>query len=143
MGRTLDMTFDEWVIENYDRGQLEDIVDHGALQGVPGLTYTNETYACYEAFEEDLWHHLCMMAEMHRVEPVQLLVGSFGVIICNDSGLRTSLVWLVFEYVAQLILDNGKARESVDEPTTEDRVNSKLGALAAALQRQVDERTNA
>jgi hypothetical protein len=138
-------SFYEWMRLRYTAGELSDIVKHSATQGIPGLTYYTETCLVYDAWPTEMWECLGVVADRVGITELELLSNRWAENVRSNDQFKNCVVWTVVEYLAESILADGTARadEEVEGPPTEERVNTKLGALAAALQRQVDDRTRA
>ena len=82
---------------------ISDIEKHGCSEGVPGITYYNETSACYDAQEDEVWQELSDAADAAGI-----LNGLMLYNVCkNPTSLRTlknDLVWFAVEVCAQRLM---------------------------------------
>lgn len=96
-------TFEEWLREQLDEEQREDLASHGADAGWPGLCYYNETCALYDKHEDEIWEALEEDASEMGLSHPLALVASFGGSqnVHNDAQFKNLLVWYMAERVCQ------------------------------------------
>jgi hypothetical protein len=103
-------TVKEWVKENL-KDYIDDIYEHGCVNGFPGITYYDETVAFHDQFEDIIWDMLwedkMELGEKH----ILALISHFGG--AKDVGsmeqFKNLLCWYAVERVCREIVDNGEA----------------------------------
>ena len=95
-------TFKDWLEEQFERDELQDIAQHGASAGWSGLIYYRETSELYERFEEDLWKMLNEDADAHGCKGPLELIATFGgaAAVASDATFKNLIVWYAAERVA-------------------------------------------
>lgn len=94
-------TFKEWMLNQFNRDQLSDIIRSGVSAGFVGLTYFRETSNLYGEFHEDIWEMLGDDADDQGVTICEL-ISSFGGAgnVYDDCTFKNLLVWYAAEKVA-------------------------------------------
>ena len=97
--------FRSWLMETLDAGQIEDLADHGADSGWPGLTYTSDCVDLFERFQEEIREALNEDAEAFGYESPEALVATFrrSDMLWSEDGRKTLLAWFMAERTAQEI----------------------------------------
>ena len=106
-------TFRDWMIEQFTKEELEDIVNHGVDSGFSGLIYTKECCDLYDEHCDEIWNLAAEEAEAHGYSNVATFVGTFNRsdMANTDDGFFNLLVWFAAEHYAREILDDRDWRE--------------------------------
>lgn len=101
-------TFRAWM-ENSIPEYTEDIVNHGAAEGYPELTYYSDTCRLYEHFSQEIWEALNEDADDMGQTPLELLA-SFGGAnnVTSSVTFQNLMVWYMAERTARQIQDEKK-----------------------------------
>ena len=95
------MKIKEWVIENYERESIEDIVKHGCISGcASGLVTYDETIKFHDEHEEEIWGMLYEDAEGQGLT-IMGLIGQFNgqKDVGSMSQFKNLLAWYAVERV--------------------------------------------
>lgn len=96
------MNLEQWVRDNYDTDQINDIMEHGCSAGVNGLIYYAETAEVYQKFQAEIWEVVCDVAEGMGEAPLQLIAGFNGAKeVYDDAQFKNLLVWFAVEEAAR------------------------------------------
>jgi len=96
------MKFAEWLTENLGEDYMEDLANHGAAAGFPGLTYYKDTVKLYEEFEDEIWERLFDDAEGMGQTPLELIASFNGAKnVVSDTQFKNLLVWYLAEKTAR------------------------------------------
>lgn len=102
-------TLKDWVKQQYDRNELEDIVNHGCSAGFNGIIYYSETVELHDGYEDEIWDMLSDAA-IDCDKSVMELIASFNG--SNDVGsmdhLKNLLVWWAVETIAAELLEEAE-----------------------------------
>jgi len=103
-------TFKEWMKERYDRGELEDITNHGCVSGFPGLTYYSDTHKLYYDFSEEIWDALSEDADSFGNKNIMELIASFNGAdaVGSDGQFENLLVWYMAERIARELIEESE-----------------------------------
>ncbi len=94
-------TFKEWMLNQFNRDELSDIVKNGAISGFHGLIYYHETTALYNQFHEEIWDMLHDEADSQGIEILELITDFNGAKnVCSECTFKNLLVWFGAEKVA-------------------------------------------
>jgi len=95
-------TFRQWFNANL-KDYAEDIANHGADQGYPGITYYHDTGKLYRRFKDEIWAQAGDDAEGLGLPNVVAFVATFG--RADDcwtaTGFENLMVWYMAEVVAR------------------------------------------
>jgi hypothetical protein len=94
-------TFKDWMLKQFNRMQMRDMVNNGANCGFAGLTYYCETTKLYQRFHHDIWQMLEEDAESSGMNIAEF-IGHFNCaknISCHMTFVNL-LVWYAAEKVA-------------------------------------------
>lgn len=99
-------TIKEWVLESYERQEIEDITKHGCCGGIGGLIYYTETVAFHDEFEEQIWDRLHYDAEEQDLTIMEL-IASFNAQkdVGSMTQLKNLLTWYAVESVCNEIIN--------------------------------------
>jgi hypothetical protein len=89
-------TFKQWMKDNYDINELQDIAEHGCVSGVSGMIYYSETCKIYDQYAEEL-HDMIYQYEQDMGEMPQYIVNELGCL----TGFKNAVVWFCAEVLAQ------------------------------------------
>ena len=99
---TKNLTFREWIREQYDNEELETIRDHGCVSGcASGLIYYSETLAIYEQYGEELHEIVADWVMDCGCEYPRSIIENFQSI----TQFKNAVVWTATEIVADEILN--------------------------------------
>ena len=100
-------TFQDWLRETLDAEQIEDLAEHGADAGWPGLTYTSDCVELFERFEDEIREALNEDAESMGHDSPEALVATFNRrdMLWSEDGRRSLLVWYMAERTAHEIAE--------------------------------------
>ncbi len=94
-------TFKQWMKANL-KDSMQDIANHGADQGYPGLTYYKETCQLYDKFKEEIWDALEEDREDMGYKNIFELIATFGRADAgSDEEFKNLLVWYMAERIAR------------------------------------------
>jgi len=101
-------TFKKWMLNNFEKSELSDMVKHGVASGFSGLIYYSETTALYRRYQEQIWEMLYEDADNQGVNILQL-IGSFNgaAEVGGHEQFENLLVWYAAEKIAWDIIENG------------------------------------
>lgn len=96
-------TFKQWLQANLDSQQIEELAEHGADAGWPGLTYYNDTVKLYERFNDEIWNLIVNEAEECGYKnPYELLATFSGAKNVQTYTQHANLMtWFAAEHYAQ------------------------------------------
>lgn len=90
-------SFKQWLFNQYDRAELQEIAEHGCASGVAGgMIYYSETCALYDQHAEELHDVLGQYEEDVGVLP-EYIIQYLG----DLTGFKNAMVWFVAELYAQ------------------------------------------
>ena len=90
-------TFKQYLFDNYDRQELQEIAEHGCQSGVAGtMVYYNQTNDLYDKYCEELHDVLGNYIEETGCTP-EYIVQCLGDVV----GFKNAMVWFVAEVYAQ------------------------------------------
>lgn len=90
-------TFKQWLFNQYDRQELQDIAEHGCASTAPGgMIYYTETADLYNRFEQELHDVVWQYREETGIVP-EYIVQYLG----DLTGFKNAMVWFVAELYAQ------------------------------------------
>jgi mevalonate pyrophosphate decarboxylase len=94
-------SFYEWMQNQYDQEELDEIARHGCASGCAGgLIYYSETSAIYQEYAEELHEKVGELIAMTGEIPSFITDN-----ISSASHFRNAMVWLVAEIYAQELAD--------------------------------------
>lgn len=95
-------TFKDWMIERFEKDELQDIITYGMKQGFAGLTYYKETNDLYEQYQDEIWGMLEEDSKECGHSSICETIASFYCAkdIVNERTFRNSLVWYAAEKIA-------------------------------------------
>lgn len=96
-------TFEQWMLANFDRDELNDIATHGADTGWGGLTYYRDTDKLYERFGDELWSVLDEIADSFGESDILdvLKHNTYAKNALTPTQFNCAIVWQVAEYYAR------------------------------------------
>ena len=107
-------SFKDWMRKNFEKQNLEDMVNHGCSGGFGGLTYYSETTALYRHFNGELWEILNEDSENIGSKNICEFIGTFGG--ANDVGsaeqFENLIVWYAAERVAAELIEGEEETEN-------------------------------
>lgn len=100
-------TFRDWLTETLDPEQIEELAEHGADAGWPGLSYTSECVELFDRFEDEIRDALNEDTEAFGYECPEALVATFARrdMLWSEEGRKNLLVWFIAERTAREIAD--------------------------------------
>ena len=110
-----DMTI--WMANTLDLEDLYTLRDHGAINGVPYMTYYHETSELYQKFSQDVWDAVGEYCESNGFGLDDILINIIGRGCDSHAAFANSMVWFAAEAYAQaaIFLKLEKAAESEEE----------------------------
>lgn len=96
-------TFEEWMLDQFETEELEDMVNNGVSGGFSGLIYYEETRKLYKEFQEEIWDNLAEDAEDAGTSIMEF-IGSFKIQPSTSATFENLLVWYLAEKYAHKIL---------------------------------------
>jgi len=90
--------FYDWFVKNLSE-YAKDLEYHGAVNGVPGLTYYSETNAVYDQFEEEIFDIVEEYAQDFYGFSGLRLVSNFKS-VGSLTTFKNQMVWLAIEFCA-------------------------------------------
>lgn len=94
-------TFKAWMKTNL-KESYQDIVEHGANCGYPGITYYRDTCKLYDKFEEEIWEALYDDAEENGQTILELIASFRGAKdVTSGYQFKNLLTWYMAERIAQ------------------------------------------
>ena len=101
-------TFGDWLRANFSKGNLGEIVVHGADAGWPNLTCYRDTCKLYTKFREEIWQVLGDMAEDRGYKNTWAMIAESKYAGLDDADQAENLlVWLAAEAIAEELLEPG------------------------------------
>jgi hypothetical protein len=101
------VSFKDWMRKNFEKQNLEDIVNYGCSGGFSGLTDYSDTTAIYRHFSGELWEMLNDDSENYGSNNICEFIGTFGG--ANNVGaahqFENLIVWYAAERVATELLE--------------------------------------
>ena len=103
-------TFREWMTESLEWDDIENLAEHGAAAGFPGLIYYSDTTALYDRFGEEIWAAAEEDAESIGHTHVLEFVAGFrgGIEVRSQEQFANLLVWYMAERTAQAFVDEAE-----------------------------------
>ena len=93
-------TFDKWILANL-KDNLQDIVNHGADAGYPGITYYQDTVKLYDKFNEEIWNCLDKDTAEFGYKTIPEFIATFNrADVADDTQFKNLLVWYYIERFA-------------------------------------------
>ena len=105
------------MFEGWELGQLKDLASHGADSGWPGLTYTRDCVALFDAHASTIWEMAVVMAEDMGDGNVAQMIGGFGRsdMVDDWDTFRNLMAWFAAEEIARTITDRADELEDEDD----------------------------
>ena len=99
-------TFRAWMQETLDGQQIEELANHGADAGWPGLSYTSDCVELFERYEGEIREALNEDTEAFGYDCPEALVATFGRsdMLWSEDGRKNLLVWYMAERTAHAIV---------------------------------------
>jgi len=95
-------TFKEWMGKNFDKDEMEDIVEHGADYGYHHLTYYTDTIKLHDKFEDEIWNKLSVDGDAQGLNIMQFIASLGGAEWVGDlTQFKNLLVWYMAEETAR------------------------------------------
>lgn len=97
----------QFLLDTYERTEIEDITRHGCSGGIRGFIYYTETTAFHDEHEAEIWDMLYEDAQDQGVTILDL-VASFGGSkdIGSMAQFKNLLCWYAVERTAYELVDN-------------------------------------
>lgn len=94
-------TFKGWMSKNFNKDELHDLANHGAVCGFSGLIYYTQTNALYQKFHDEIWEMVREDAEGQGLDPLKL-ISEFGGAknVVDKATFDNLLVWYAAEKIA-------------------------------------------
>jgi len=101
------VNFKEWMKEEFEFGELEDIATYGARGGYRHLTWNSDIERLYDRFEGELWNILALGAqEFDRGNALDFLGTMNGAeSVCGLVSLKSLIVWYAAEEAARQLVE--------------------------------------
>lgn len=98
-------TLREWVINQFDADEINEMAQHGASGGFTGLIYYSETTELYKKYNKDIWEMLNEDSENSGCSIFEL-INTFGMSknVGSKETFENLLVWYAVENIAQNII---------------------------------------
>ena len=104
-------SFKSWMKENFEKSELERMLEYGADSGFDGLIYYSETCELYERFKTEIWEMLAEDTESPGYKnPIELIAafnGAGGV--ASADAFENLLVWYAAERTAREITEENNS----------------------------------
>jgi len=99
--------FKEWMKEEFEFGELEDIATYGARGGYRHLTWNSDIERLYDRFEGELWNLLALGADEFDCKHVLGFLGTMnGAKNVGDlKSLKALIVWYAAEEAARQLVE--------------------------------------
>lgn len=109
-------TFKEWMADQFDRGELKDMINHGVVNGFPGLITYTQTNNLYDEYKDEIWQMLYDDAEDMGNANVLELIASFNGAkdVGSDDQFKNLLVWYAAEKIASRLVDETEDEDDED-----------------------------
>jgi len=100
-------TFREWMTQQYDRDELNDIVNHGIDSGFSGLIYTSECCDLFDEHADEIWDLARESANEMGAKNVAAFIAGFRRAEMSESWdqFRNLMVWFAAEEYARQLVD--------------------------------------
>ena len=109
----------EWVTNNIDPEQLEEVVNQGCVAGtVPELIYYADSCAFYEKYKNEIWEMLWNAHQEMGTESVLHLIASFNGAkdVGSDVQFSNLLAWYACEEVCREIhIENEERQQELND----------------------------
>ncbi len=104
------MNIKQWVIEQYEPNEREEIVNHGCVSGAAhGAIYYHETVELYERFNEEIWNMLCDEARDQGCTIIELIAQFNGQKnVGSDAQFKNLLVWYAIESICSELMNEAE-----------------------------------
>ena len=114
-----DLTFKDWMTDQFEHDELVDLCNHGAQGGFSGLIYYHETTALYDQYHQNIWDMIWRDREVFDMRTCLELLASFSGAkdVRSDVQFKNLLVWYAAEQIA-FELTQGECLEE-DEKSNE------------------------
>ena len=109
-------TFEGYVKDCLDPGQVEDVLRSGADAGWSGFTYYKDTCAAYDEYESEIWERLSDDCDNMGDDSILSMISCFGGAknVYNGDQFKNLLVWYMLEETCRN-LDNNHSLRSMGE----------------------------
>ena len=94
-------TFKQWMLDNYEHPDWENINHSGCENGVSGLIYYSETNDIYDAFADELHDILSEYKDMTGEMPDYIVKN-----LDSATQFKNAVVWFVAEWYADEYMTN-------------------------------------
>ena len=100
-------TFKEWMADQFERGELKDIINYGLVNGFAGLTTYTQTNDLYDTYKDEIWQMLWDDKEDLGSTHILELIASFNGAkdVGGDEQFKNLLVWYAAERLASRMVD--------------------------------------
>lgn len=99
-------TIKQYLLDNYELTEINDITNQGCSGGISGFIYYNETCAFHDEYEEQIWNMLDDNAQSEGITIMELIAELNGQ---KDVGsmtqLKNLLCWYAVERTAHEIVN--------------------------------------
>ncbi len=95
-------TLKDWMIDQYQDGEIAEIAEHGCDAGWSGISYTSDCAALFDTYQDEIWNLLVDTADSLGEDPMTLIAG-FRRSDMTKSGInefKNLLVWFAVEHYA-------------------------------------------
>ena len=99
-------SFRQWVLDQFNWNQIQDMAEHGVHSGLPGLSGLAQTTQLYEQFEDEVWEMLEDISEENGFDDVITYLNAMNAegMITTPGQFKQLCVWLVAqEYAAGVV----------------------------------------
>lgn len=95
-------TFRKWFDANL-KESANDIVNHGADGGYPGITYYRDTCKLYDKYQDEIWEWLVDDAEAFGAKNVFEFIASWGGarFVGTSDQFKNLVIWYAAEKIAR------------------------------------------
>lgn len=111
-------TFKDWMLETFDKDDLDGIANHGADCGWAGLTYTADAAELFDDYADELWDTIQENAQDFGYKNPLEFIASWNranMAEGNFASFKNLLVWYAAEYWAYRLLEDDEESNSEGE----------------------------
>lgn len=96
-------SFRAWMKNNFTKGELRDLANHGADTGWQGLTWTKDTVELFDKYGEEIWDMAYEDAQDYGAANTLAFVAGFNRVDMADNldGFKNLMVWYAAERIAR------------------------------------------
>lgn len=108
--------FRHFLEEDFE-GSIEDLAEHGADAGFPGLSYYSDTIKLYEKYEREIWEALDEDADGMGSKNILDFIGTLSGAdnVADEDQFKNLLVWYMAERTARQVVDEREDDGYYDE----------------------------